>query len=993
MEREQNFLESYKNAEKIGVLEQKVNRRSFLFAGLLSVIGVTTAGSYFFPTNRAGASGGPNAILGNGSLNVGNTDYTIDNSTDLNLKEKGVPTSGAVKSFIEKKILDTIKDTFSKEGLPANFVKINQNTLTFNANNIQQAIEILDERTELLEKDTHKPVSAADSSITVDAPAQKIKVNPSGISFSATINGGIVTNLQEFLNVSTATLNTITALGGVSEGVNEGQLSFTNRADIFNRKDGTRFYFRTLVSSNNSVSFAQAGDGKTIDLQVNVQNNSITTNQIVDNSITTTKIVDNSITTSKIVDNSITTTKIADGNVTLQKLSPITRQRLLGNNDVGAGTGAVEEINLDPQTLRFDGSGNLAVRTGLGGINLSTLDGDLTWNQIQNLPGQTLLGNGNPTSASPEQIALNPSYFIFSGSPGNYTLSLNTSFVGSITTPFVTNTNSRVEQVNSGNRVDIGPNPGAVSNSALNVFAVGDSLSLIGTNSIYMTFHPQGYSPGLSGNTFVGHSVANGDAFVIDNRNSADQSILLNPTSAGRLGIATSAPLERLRVGSHLFYHDGGEKNLSWNSYFDGNWRKANTGTAYQWNYTASDPNSSYVLRASTTSAANSTHGWLNALVVDQNALVGVGTGPTSGYQLTVLGSQRSLGRIDINRSGATSPYATNNSVSINEDGSTNPRIGFHKAGNAEGWLDFNGGTFTFGRDQVAEVVLASNGGVRAAGGAPNGFNGFSFNSPEVGADTGMFNTADGQLDLYTNSTRQVFIRPTGKTIFTGKGNNDAQVRLEPSADPFSLENGDLYHGSGSLRGYFVGLQRTFTGLVYSNTAFNNVIGGTGTNGSLLQTGFEEYGTKSIPLSIFLDRWRILRIKLSGGVSGSGNDQAQHYVRFATGSGIVDFPFAPFYNPAAGINEQMFPAGTTFNAEVYVQNYSGSTGLYFRPLTSFYANSSFKSYQGSFYSTGGGIPSTPLTGIANFDIGARIPFSASGSANAFLYQVTVEILN
>jgi hypothetical protein len=697
VEGQQNFLESYKNAEKIGVLENKVSRRSFLFAGLLSVIGVTSAGSYFFPQNsRAQAASGVSNLRGSGSFDIGSNDYTVDTTSDLSLKDKGVPTSGAVKSFIEKKILDTIKETFSKDGLPANFVKISDTSLSFKATTVQQAIEIIDGRVEVLEQDSHKAVTAADGSITVDVPNQTIKVNPSGILFNATINGGNITNLQDFLNISTATLNTITALGGVNEGVNEGQGTYLNRADLFNRKDGTKFYFRTLVSGDNSVTFTEAGDGKTIDLKVNVQNNSVTTTQIVDNSITTNKLADNSVTTNKIVDNSITTNKILDGNVTLAKLADIKAQRLLGNSS--AVIGPVNEIALDTNSLFFNGSGNLAVRTGLGGLNLTALDGDLTLNQIQNLNGKTLIGNSNVGAASPQELTLNPTYFDFIGSQ----LTLNTSFVSGVTTPFLTQV-GRVKQVTNTNPVDIGINASATPGTPLNVFGNGPLFSLLGTDHSYIQFYPQGFAAGRK--AYLGFGTAGTANLTLANENTGNL-ILKSGTSGGTSEIiiadGQNLVLQALvGVGNtdsgDLVFREG---------------QGAGNGTEKARIYTGSGTGTND-LYFRTTPTNNP------SIYVNGTGLVGVGFAPTTGYQLSVLGSTRlygggvtagsgasgnpadgsiSLGDINVDYFPTNANWSTTGSTLL-LSAANYSTIGFHDAGSRVDFIRTGAATMTLGYD------------------------------------------------------------------------------------------------------------------------------------------------------------------------------------------------------------------------------------------------------------------------------------------------------
>jgi hypothetical protein len=377
VEHEDTILETYENADKISSLDHKVSRRSFLFAGLLSVIGVATAGSFFFPQNgKAQASGGVSNLVGSGSFDIGSKDYQIDTTGDLSLTDKGVPTSGAVKSFLQTQVSKSLKEIITKDGIAANYIKIDSKSLSFQTTNVQNAIEQLDTRIEVLQKDSHKPVTASDNSILVGSE-QQLKVNASGIPFNATINGGIVTNLQDFLNVSTATLNTITSLGGVNEGVNEGQAAFINRADLYNRKDGTRLYFRTLTSTDSSVLFTQAGDGKTIDLKINLAAPGGST--------------------------VINGTYITTNTLPITAISKISKNRILGYAGTisNPATGDVEEIELG-NGLEFDTS----VTPNKLVVNLATSIPNLPVNSISNVGPVSLVGNSSGVTAAAQTIAL-----------------------------------------------------------------------------------------------------------------------------------------------------------------------------------------------------------------------------------------------------------------------------------------------------------------------------------------------------------------------------------------------------------------------------------------------------------------------------------------------------------------------------------------------------------------------------------------------------------
>ena len=81
---------------------------------------------------------------------------------------------------------------------------------------------------------------------------------------------------------------------------------------------------------------------------------------------------------------------------------------------------------------------------------------------------------------------------------------------------------------------------------------------------------------------------------------------------------------------------------------------------------------------------------------------------------------------------------------------------------------------------------LEVNGGIRARGGPPGGFgnnnNGYAFNGNNGDTDSGMFSSADGQLEFYVNATERMRIDQFGRV---GIGTN------APSADVHVSTGGD----------------------------------------------------------------------------------------------------------------------------------------------------------------------------------------------------------
>lgn len=953
-----------------------------MFLGLLSVIGTTTPDSFFFPADNSPFSQSRSAQKQTRLPPKPTPTFSQKPLISSIQEEKPITSSpSSVNGFIENKVISTLNQKLNNEGIPANFIRISNSQQA----NLEEEINIIHKKLNFIERESHLPVTPGDNSIKIDSEKQTIKVNPTGIPFFATINGGIVTNLQDFLNVSTATLNTITALGGVNEGVNQGQAQYINRGDIFHRKEGNRFYFRTFVSHDNSITFSQSKDNKTIDLKVNLAHDTVHTVHIADKTVTGAKLADKTINSDHLHPHSITQDALAPYSVSLDKLQAVDPKSILGNPD--DDTKIPRTIKLDSQSLYFNTEGKLAVKTGEGGLNLSKIQGKISLENINSIPSGTLLGNAQAQSQEPQAISLDPAHFSLENSAHFSRLSLNTHLIAEISSPF-SNYQGRIQQKEH-LPVDIGNTQNTRLPSALTVHGEADVLSLTGRENAFIRFYPHGISKHTAAS--VGFVEKKSESFSIQNNSSNNNAILINP-NGGNVSIGSSKSKAKLQIGEHIFVHDDIEKNISWNSYFEETgWKKSQNGSAYQWAYNSQDPDSNLSLRSSSKSRSGMPHGWTTALVIDPNSLVGIGTSPANGYQLNILGDQKIHGRIDISRTGQAQPFTYANSISINETADATPRIGFSRSGNSEGWIDFNNGAFTFGRDQAFTTSLLVNGGVRTLGGPPQDSNGYTFQGKGYTTATGIFSSKPGQLDFYTDNRSRFSIINEG-TLCLHK-NIYAQLHLSDSNQPVTPHNGDIFHHAGSLKGYFSGIQRTYTGLVYSNTASALLQGGTGLIGTLLQSGFEEYGTRTIPLELFKNKWRLMRIKLSGEVTGEGNDQGSFIVRLETSHGSIDFPIAPHYNPYVGIDEPMFPAQTMFSTELTMRGFDGEKGLTCIIATNLFSQSVFKSFPGSYYTKTITIQDSILEGNSTFDVVAKVPFSTSGKTKLALNQITIEILN
>lgn len=94
----------------------------------------------------------------------------------------------------------------------------------------------------------------------------------------------------------------------------------------------------------------------------------------------------------------------------------------------------------------------------------------------------------------------------------------------------------------------------------------------------------------------------------------------------GYIGVGTNDPLERLQIGSDkgAAFHDGGDKALSWNAYYDGAWKYMDNDFASQlyMDYI----NDKFYIQMAPVGQANGLISWEKLLTVQADGKIGIGT-------------------------------------------------------------------------------------------------------------------------------------------------------------------------------------------------------------------------------------------------------------------------------------------------------------------------------------------------------------------------------
>jgi hypothetical protein len=94
----------------------------------------------------------------------------------------------------------------------------------------------------------------------------------------------------------------------------------------------------------------------------------------------------------------------------------------------------------------------------------------------------------------------------------------------------------------------------------------------------------------------------------------------------GNVGIGTAGPKERLQIGDGATFHDGGDKALSWNAYYDAGWKFITTDKYATQVYHSSGGGTINLKTSTGTGTAGGGITWNTGLILNSSGDVGIGT-------------------------------------------------------------------------------------------------------------------------------------------------------------------------------------------------------------------------------------------------------------------------------------------------------------------------------------------------------------------------------
>lgn len=230
-------------------------------------------------------------------------------------------------------------------------------------------------------------------------------------------------------------------------------------------------------------------------------------------------------------------------------------------------------------------------------------------------------------------------------------------------------------------------------------------------------------------------------------------------SSAGNVGIGTASPKDRFHIGSDkgVTFHDGGNKAMTWNAYYQsGQWKYLNTEFAAQL-YTDYGSNR-FSINIAPGGAAEGQVTWTEAFTVKEGGNVGIGT--TSPND-----------RLHVSKAGA------NTRLRIGNNSAYDQLLYFNGAADwSMGMDNSNSNAFTIAStsslDNSQRFTILSNGNTGIGTTAP------SHTLTVQGGPSGAkgINLMDGNSRIYFNGKRAMEGHFTNSRLDIGEGYNKTQI-------------------------------------------------------------------------------------------------------------------------------------------------------------------------------------------------------------------------
>ena len=303
----------------------------------------------------AGLTGGP--ITTTGTISIAN-----DGITTAMLQNNSVTTD---------KISDGTIATTDLSDNSVTSAKIVDGTIVTSdlANNSVTSDKIIDgtiKATDIGNTQIVKSINSLKDSINLVA-GSNVTITPSGNNLTiSAAGGGTVTQVNTGAGLTGGPITTTGTISIANEGITTAMLQ-NNSVTTDKIVDGT---ISTNDLANNSVTSTKIADG------------TISTTDLSDNSVTSAKIVDGTIVTSDLANNSVTTDKIVDGTITATDI---------------ANTQVVKSINSLKDNVNLVAGSNITITPSGQNLTISSTSGGMggsgTTNYLPVFTGNTTLGN------------------------------------------------------------------------------------------------------------------------------------------------------------------------------------------------------------------------------------------------------------------------------------------------------------------------------------------------------------------------------------------------------------------------------------------------------------------------------------------------------------------------------------------------------------------------------------------------------------------------